>query len=207
MSDDPHILATPEALRGHYGEPPELVIRKVLPAIDRYGQRFIAASPFIILSTANAEGQCNATPRGDPPGFVHVPDRHTLLIPDRRGNNRVDAMMDIVRNPHAGVLFIVPGITETLRVNGRAEITVDPAVLDRLAADGKPARAAIRVTVESAFFQCGKAMIRSELWNPERQRPKTAFEPFGKVLSEQVRIDYDPALEDFIAEEYRSGLY
>ena len=200
-------LTTPEAVRAHYGEPIEIVVRKELTAIDKYCREFIAASPFVVLATSDGKGRCDATPRGDPPGSVRVVDSKTLLIPDRKGNNRVDALMNIVENPHAGLLFIVPGKTETLRVNGRAGITIDPRVLALMEEKGKLPYSAIRLEVEEAYFQCGKALIRSELWNPERHVAPDAFPPFGKVLSEQSRLDYDPGLEDFIDEEYRNALY
>ena len=200
-------LTTPEAVRAHYGEPGDIVLRKELDAIDKYCREFIAASPFFVMATSDGKGRCDATPRGDPPGSVRVVDSRTLLIPDRKGNNRVDALMNIVANPHAGLLFIVPGMTETLRVNGRASITIDPKILTLMEERGKPPCSVIRLEVEEVYFQCGKAMIRSELWNPERHVSRDAFTPFGKVLSEQCKIDYDPGLEDFIDEEYRNALY
>jgi len=200
-------LTTAEAVRAHYGEPPEIVLRKEITAIDRYCRDFIAASPLVILATSDGKGRCDATPRGDPPGSVKVADSRTLLIPDRRGNNRVDALMNIVENPHAGLLFIVPGKTETLRVNGSASITIDPGILSLMEEKGKAPCAAIRLAVEEVYFQCGKALVRSELWNPDRHVQRDAFPPFGKILSEQCRIDYDPGLEEFIDEEYRNALY
>lgn len=200
-------LTTAEAVRAHYGEPTEIVLRKEITAIDKYCREFIAASPFVVLATSDGKGRCDATPRGDPPGSVRVVDAKTLLIPDRKGNNRVDALMNIAENPHAGLLFVVPGKTETLRVNGRASITIDPKILALLKENGKLPCSVIRLEVEEVYFQCGKALIRSDLWNPDRHVSRDAFPPFGKILSEQCRIDYDPGLEDFIDEEYRNALY
>lgn len=201
-------LTTPEAVRAHYGEPHPMVLMKVLPQLDKHCRRFIEHSPFLVLATSNAEGRLDATPRGDMPGFVAMPDARTLLIPDRIGNNRADAMMNIAENPYVGVLFMVPGLPETLKVNGRATVTIDPAALDQLAVAGKAPKAAIRVVIEEVFFQCGKALVRSALWTPEKHSPpQGTFAPFGKIISEQTKTDYDPGFEDYIAEEFRTGLY
>lgn len=200
-------LETPEAVRAHYDEPHPLVVRKQLDQLDRHCRDFIAASPFYVIASSDAHGRLDATPRGDRPGSVAVLNASTLLLPDRRGNNRVDTMTNVAENAHVGLLFLVPGIVETLRVNGRASITIDPEQLAKLVADGKPPRAAIRVGVEEVYFQCGKALIRSELWNPDRHVSPGTFPQFGKILAEQTRIDYDPSLEDSIREDYRGGLY
>jgi PPOX class probable FMN-dependent enzyme len=200
-------LKTADAVRGHYKEPHPLALSKELKRLDRYCQDFIAASPFYVIATSDAHGRADATPRGDAPGAVVVLDALTLLIPDRRGNNRVDTMMNIAENPHVGLLFLVPGLLETLRVNGRATLSVDPEVLGRLTADGKPPVAAIRVEIEEVYFQCGKALVRSQLWNPERHVEPADFPPFGQVLAEQSRIDYDPGLEDLLRDDYRHALY
>jgi PPOX class probable FMN-dependent enzyme len=200
-------LNTPDAVRAHYETPHPLVVRKQLDRLDRHCRAFITASPFYVIASSDAQGRLDATPRGDAPGSVAVIDDTTLLLPDRRGNNRVDTMMNVAENPHVGLLFFVPGVVETLRVNGRATITVDPGQLAALAADGKPPRAAIRVEVEEVYFQCGKALIRSELWNPERHAPAGALAPFAEVLAEQVGLTDPPALETAMKTDYRDGLY
>jgi len=164
-------------------------------------------APFAVIATSNASGCADATPRGDAPGFVAVVDDRTLLMPDRTGTNRVDTMLNIIENPHVGLLFMVPGMVETLRVNGRATITIDGALLEALAVGGKPPRAAIRVDIEEVYFQCGKALIRSELWNVKNHVPRDTFPPFGQIFSEHSKVDYDPGIEEILDEEYRSGLY
>jgi PPOX class probable FMN-dependent enzyme len=200
-------LKTPQAVRAHYEPPHPLVLRKQLDRLDRHSRAFIAASPFYVIASSDARGRLDATPRGDTPGAVAVLDDKTLLLPDRRGNNRVDTMLNVAENPHVGLLFLVPGVVETLRVNGRASITVEAGQLARLEADGRPARAAIRVEVEEVFFQCGKALIRSELWNPERRAAPGALAPLGEVLAEQLGIGDAAALEDSIRADYSRGLY
>jgi PPOX class probable FMN-dependent enzyme len=200
-------LNTPEAVRGHYEAPHPLVLRKQLDRLDRHCRAFIAASPFYVIASSDAQGRLDATPRGDRPGAVAVVDDATVLLPDRRGNNRLDTMMNVAENPHVGLLFLVPGVVETLRVNGRAGITIDPVLLAQLGAGGRPARAAIRVEVEEVYFQCGKALIRSELWNPERRAPQGALAPLGQVLAEQIGIGDASGLEASIQADYRGGLY
>ena len=200
-------LKTPQAVRAHYEPPHPLVLRKQLSRLDRHTRAFIAASPFYVIASSDAQGRLDATPRGDRPGAVAVVDDTTLLLPDRRGNNRVDTMLNVAENPHVGLLFLVPGVVETLRVNGRASITIEAGQLARLEADGRPARAAIRVDVEEVFFQCGKALIRSELWNPERRAPPGALAPLGEVLAEQMGIGDAAALEDSIRADYSGNLY
>jgi PPOX class probable FMN-dependent enzyme len=200
-------LITPADVRAHYQEPHPIALAKEMRKLDRHCRDFIALAPFVIVATADAQGRVDATPRGDAPGFVVVADDRTLVIPDRRGNNRVDTMMNIAENPHVGLLFLVPGRSETLRVNGAARITIDPERLAPLAADGKPPQAAIVVAIEEVYFQCGKALIRSHLWDAERRPDTSILAPIGQVFAEQCAMDYDPAIETVIEEEYRSNLY
>ncbi len=135
-------------------------------------------------------------------------DDTTLLIPDRRGNNRVDTLLNLTENPHLGLVFMVPGINETLRVNGRARIVADADLLEPLAAQGKVPASGLLLTVEEVFFHCGKAMIRSELWNPERQVPRGAFPTLGRILADQIQDGLTvEASEQWIAESYRDRLY
>ena len=180
-------LITAEDVRAHYLEPHPIALAKEMRQLDRHCRDFIALSPFLVVATSDAEGRVDATPRGDAPGFVAVPNARTLLIPDRRGNNRVDTMMNIAANPHVGLLFMVPGRPETLRVNGPARISVDPALLAPLAADGKPPQAAIVVSIEEVYFQCGKALLRSHLWEPDRHVASDALAPIGAGLRRAMR--------------------
>ena len=175
-----------ETLRAVYREPNERAALKVLDHLDVHCRNFIALSPFLVLSTASAQGQTDASPRGDPPGFVAAPDEHTLLIPDRPGNNQIDSLRNLAEQPHVGLLFFVPGMNETLRVKGTAEMVTDAAVLEPLAAGGKMPLSALRVTVEEAFLHCGRALIRSRLWDPAVRIERSAFPTYGQVLADQI---------------------
>ncbi len=152
-------------LRALLGEPSELVIRKQLAALDHHCRAFLALSPFLLLGTTNAQGQCDVSPRGDAPGFVLALDDQTLVIPDRPGNRRIDSLRNIVAHGGVGLLFMIPGVEETLRINGRACIVRDAAILARLEAQGKIPKLAIAVDMEEAFLQCAKALKRSQLWD------------------------------------------
>jgi PPOX class probable FMN-dependent enzyme len=205
--DDHGELATAAALRAHYGEPSERARKKQLPALDRHARAFIALSPFLVIASADKAGRADATPRGDAPGFVAVLDDRTVLIPDRPGNRRTDTLLNLVENPHLGLLFLVPGIAETLRVNGRARILRDPALLGPLAVDGKAPLAGLLVAVEEVYFHCGKALIRSDLWNPGRQLPRARFPSLGRILAEQVPGMSVEESDRSIETSYRTRLY
>lgn len=200
-------LETAEAVRAHYGAPGALAANKTIRHIDRHAAAFIALSPFVIVASADAAGNCDATPRGDAPGFVHVLDPRTLVLPDRRGNNRVDTLLNVASNPKLGLLFLVPGFGETLRVNGRASISTEAGLLARLEAGGKVPSSAIVLSVDEVFFHCAKAMIRSDIWNPEKHRERASFPSLGQIVADQVG-GVDVAQADAgIAESYRTRLY
>ena len=183
-------------------------VAKELTRLDRYCKDFIALSPFVVVASANQNGQCDASPRGDAPGFVAVLDDKHLLIPDRKGNNRADSMMNMTENPHIGLLFLVPGINESLRVGGTVEITLDPTHLSPLQAGGIIPTAGMLVTVQKAFFQCGKAGLRSELWNPDKRVKKGQFPSLGRILADQiVGIGDGEALNQGIQDKYKTQLY
>lgn len=195
------------ALRQRYGEIHPLARDKVLPGLDRHARAFIALSPFLVLGTADAAGNQDTSPRGDPPGFVQVADDRTLLIPDRPGNRRVDSLANIAAHPKVGLLFLVPGFDETLRVNGSARLSEDPALLARLAVQGRPALLAIVVTVEEVFFHCSKAFIRSRLWDPAARVERSRMPTLGRIIADQIAgVDAGEADRDIDA-DYRSGLY
>jgi PPOX class probable FMN-dependent enzyme len=200
-------LRSAEAVRELYGQPSHMALAKELDHLDHYCMDFIALSPFVVISSADGSGHCNATPRGDAPGFVSVLSKSRLLIPDRKGNNRVDTMMNVIENPHIGLLFLVPGLSETLRVNGRVEITIDPDLLAPMAAQGRVPTAALDLTVQKVFFQCGKALIRSELWNPDRCIPKGAFPTLGRILADQIAGTDAVTAEKQVEESYKTKLY
>ena len=140
-----------------------------------------------MISSFGADGRADTSPRGDPPGFVAVLDERSPLIPDRPGNNQIDSMQNIVAHPQVGLLFLVPGMTETLRVSGTAEIVTDAELLAPLSVGGKPPLSGLRVTVEEAFLHCGRALIRSRLWDPEVQIERTRFPTYGQVLADQIK--------------------
>lgn len=186
MENSPEYRVTNvDQLRTIMGEPGKLVPLKLLTALDDDAIDFIRRSPFLVLSTADADGNQDASPKGDAPGFVAIEDRNTLLIPDRKGNKLLFGLQNILANPRVGILFITPPTSETLRVNGTAELIVDPAILERLAARGSPAQVAIRVTVRECFFHCAKAFIRSELWKHEKWAEPIKIS-FGKYLAGKI---------------------
>lgn len=178
---DPHLITDPAILHERYGEPPENAIVKELDRLIPEYRAFIEASPFLTLASAGPDG-LDCTPRGDAPGFVRVLDDRTLLMPDRRGNNRIDSLTNILHDPRVALFFLVPGITETVRVNGRASISVDPDLLESFVVDGKAPRSVLVVAIDRVYFQCGKAVIRSELWNPDRHLPRSALPSPGQIM-------------------------
>jgi PPOX class probable FMN-dependent enzyme len=196
-----------EQLRSLVGEVHPLAERKVLDRLDRYCRDFIALSPFLVLATADAEGRADASPRGDGPGFVQVLDEKTLLIPDRRGNNRVDSYGNVLSARGVGLIFFVPGINETLRVNGQARMTTEPALLQPLAMQDKVPKLGLIVAVEEAFFHCGKALIRSKLWAPEAQVERESFPTLGRIVAEQTKAITVAEAEANMTEGYRTRLY
>jgi PPOX class probable FMN-dependent enzyme len=195
------------ALKVIYGEPSELARRKVLSRLDRHCRDFISLSPFLVIGTASATGPADVSPRGDAPGFVAIIDDKTLLIPDRPGNKRNDTLSNILENPQVALIFFVPGMNETLRVNGRAQITDDESLLGPLSVRGKLPLSGILVEVEAAFLHCAKALIRSRLWAPESQIDRKSFPSLGKMISDQIEgLDRD-AVDAQIAESIEKRLY
>ena len=203
------VVGSEEELRALLGQPGEVVIKKQLPALDEHCRAFIALSPFLLLGTANANGDCDVSPRGDAPGFVLVLDDKTLAIPDRPGNRRIDSLRNIVQNGAVGLLFIIPGMEETLRVNGRACLVRDGDLLARLAARGKTPELAIGVEVDEAFLHCAKALKRSRLWAAETWPERTALPTLAEMIHDQIRLPgvTVEGLEATIAESYAKRLY
>jgi PPOX class probable FMN-dependent enzyme len=205
---DPNRIETAEQLRDRMGQPSQFVSQKVNDFVDEFSRAFIAGSPFVVLSTSNARGQMDASPKGDVPGFVEVFDDKTVLIPDRKGNKLLYGLENILENPNVGLLFLVPGTEETLRINGRAELTEDPEILARLAARGQDALLAIRVTVDECFFHCAKAFRRSSLWKPETWNPQKVS--MGAMFARKLDRDDDKELIENIdaalEKDYREEL-
>ncbi len=196
-------------LRALLGEPSDLVLRKQLAALDHHCRAFLALSPFVLVGTTNAQGQCDVSPRGDAPGFVLALDDHTLVIPDRPGNRRIDSLRNIISHGGIGLLFMIPGVEETLRVNGRACIVRDAALLLRLEAQGKVPKLAIAVDVEEAFLQCAKALKRSRLWDAATWPERAALPTLAQILHDQVPTEgvTVEALHAAFEESYRERLY
>ena len=180
-------ITSQSELRGTYREPAPRAQQKVLDHLDKHSRKFIALSPFFIISSFGVDGMADTSPRGDPPGFVEVLDEKTLLIPDRPGNNQVDSLQNVIENPAVGLLFMVPGMNETLRVSGTAEIVTDAELLASLAVGGRPPISGLRVTVEEAFLHCGRSLIRSRLWDAEVQIDRSSFPTYGQVLADQIK--------------------
>jgi PPOX class probable FMN-dependent enzyme len=165
-----------------YGPAVEASIVKEANWVTPEYQRFVEAAPFVALATSGPEGM-DCSPRGDGPGFVRVADGKTIMIPDRRGNNRIDSLRNIVTDPRVGLLFLIPGIGETLRINGRAAIVTDPALCESFTVEGKAPRSVIVITVDSVYFQCGKAIIRSRLWHADAQIERKTLPSAGQILA------------------------
>ncbi len=175
-------ITTEEQLRALIGAPAELTVAKIATRLNELTRRYIERAPFLCLATADADGQCDVSPRGDPAGFVRILDDQTLLIPERPGNRIADSLRNILSNPRVGILFVIPGVTDTFRVNGRAEIVTDEELLADSAVEGKLPKLGIVVRIEEAFTQCSKAFIRSDLWNADRFIDRTCFASGGEIL-------------------------
>lgn len=169
-----------------YGPALERSVRKQLDRLDDYCRSFIAASPMVMIGS-QFEGLSDVSPRGDVAGFVKVADDHTLLIPDRRGNNRLDSLRNIVRNPAVGLLFLVPGVTETFRVNGDAVLSLDPALTSQFLYQGKAPKTVLVVTVKEAYVHCSRALVRADLWNPEKFAKAGDVPSFGTMLEAHTK--------------------
>ena len=194
-------------LESHYGEPTILARKKDLDHIDGHARAFIARSPFLILSTADAHGWPDASPRGDAPGFVAVEDSQTLLLPDRPGNNRCDSFHNVVANPKVGLLFLVPGHPHSLRVNGTARLLTDDDLCKRLSMQGKAARAVVEIKSTQVFFHCGKSLIRSRLWEQTQWPDRTGLASLAVALSDQIGTIDRTTTETMLAESIAKRLY
>ncbi len=202
------IVASEAELREILGAPSDLVLRKQLPALDAHCRAFIALSPFLLISSANAAGECDVSPRGDAPGSVLVLDDRRLVIPDRPGNRRIDTLRNIIANPQVGLLFLIPGVEETLRVNGRAYVSRDEALLERAVARGKRPSLVIGVEVRECFLHCAKAFRRSGLWDSTRWPERSALPTLGQILVDQLQLQTTAeALDCDIEEGYATRLY
>jgi PPOX class probable FMN-dependent enzyme len=199
-------VTTQEELRRLYRAPKERTLRKELDHLDEHCRRFIAHSPFVVLATTNLDGTADATPRGGEPGFVTVADERTLLIPDRPGNNRLDTLSNLVATPGVGLLFLVPGMDETLRVNGTAEIRDDEELKARFT-EGRPPATVLTIHVREAFLHCGKALMRSKLWDPARHIERSELPTLGEMIRDQIGSTEAPESQELMVERYKAELY
>lgn len=193
-------------LRTLYAEAGERAVAKQLAALDVHCVRFLELSPFAVLSTAGADGRLDASPRGGPPGFVKAIDARTLWLPDAPGNNRLDSLQNIQATGRVGLLFFVPGVDETLRVNGGAKLSTAIEARERCATDKRLPKLVIEVTVEEAYLHCAKALMRSRLWDPEALNPRSVLPSMGRMLHDQIGIDAPPESQQAMVERYRADL-
>ena len=201
------MLTTIEELETIYGEPNERALRKEIPYVNEDYRAFIELAPFLVLATAGPEG-LDCSPRGDAPGFVRIIDEKTLAIPDRVGNNRIDSLRNIIVEPRLALLFVVPGVGETLRVNGRGRVSNDAALLESFAVDGKLPRTVLLVDVDAVYFHCSKALARSRLWDPARHVERSRLPSTGSILKRLSGESFDAVKYDLeLVERLRTGLY
>ncbi|WP_457091275.1 pyridoxamine 5'-phosphate oxidase family protein [Microvirga sp. P5_D2] len=203
----PATISSLTELEALYDQPAEASLLKETDRIIPEYRALIEAAPFAALATRGPEG-LDCSPRGDAPGFVRVQDEKTLLLPDRRGNNRIDSLRNIVRDPQVALLFLIPGIGETLRVNGRAVISVEPALLESFTVDGKAPKSVIAITVDAVFFQCARAILRSELWNPQKHVVRNTLPSAGQILAAVTANRFDgEAYDKALPERQKTTLY
>jgi PPOX class probable FMN-dependent enzyme len=211
MTDEPSafsdVVASPEDVVSLYGSPIEAVVNKIIGGLDGHCRDFIALAPFVLIGTADQAGSCDVSPKGGPPGFVKVLDERRLAIPDAPGNKLVYSLRNIVASGRAGLLFLIPGMEETLRVNGRACLTRDPAVLQLLTDDGKPPKVAIGIEVEEAFLHCAKAFKRSALWRPEEWPETEGLARAAQIWRDHMALDMTTQeIQEFVDDDYANNL-
>ena len=203
----PATISSIAELEALYGLPAEASLLKETDRIVPEYRAFIEAAPFVALATRGPEG-LDCSPRGDGPSFVRVEGEKTLLLPDRRGNNRIDSLRNIVHDPQVALLFLIPGIGETLRVNGRAVISIEPELLESFMVDGKAPKSVIAITVETVFFQCARAILRSDLWNPQKHVARQTLPSAGQILAALSAHRFDgEAYDKALPERQKTTLY
>ncbi|MGY6706215.1 pyridoxamine 5'-phosphate oxidase family protein [Roseinatronobacter sp.] len=207
-----HVVTDEQSLRALFPAVHTLAKLKSLDVLDDHAQDFIRRAPFVCIGTQGSDGTADVSPRGDPAGFVAILDQHTLAIPDRPGNNRLDTMSNIIANPNIGLLFIIPGFDDTLRVNGQASLVTDPDLLDRLSMHDRAPRLAIVVRVTEVFLHCAKAFRRSRLWDPAHFQDRAQMPSLMKILLDQTTGAPDDAgalrkMDDDLEKAYKSSMY
>lgn len=206
-SKSKYTVTSVEELVSIVGEPRALIANKVTSFLTPLVIEFLQTSPYFLLATASAEGTCDVSPRGDPPGAIHVLDERTLVLPERPGNRRVDSLRNILENPQVGLLFLIPGVDETVRVNGRATITRDPDLLATVAMRGKNPLVAIVVEIEEVFAHCARSILRSQLWMPESWGDPDEVPTLAAMMAEQLHLAPPDESQGKRNEEYRTRLY
>ena len=196
-------------LRAIYENPDDMSVKKSLTKLDKHFKHFINLSPFLVLSTVRVDGRCDASPRGDAPGFVRILDDNNLFLPDRPGNNRLDSLTNIIKNPGIGLLFMIPGLDMTLRANGKAHIVSDITLLKPSIVHGKIPRSGMQIIINECYIHCGKSLRRSKIWNNETHIKKGDYPSIGKILVDQQAAPGKSVeeLDKFAIEEYKKTLY
>jgi PPOX class probable FMN-dependent enzyme len=202
-------ITSAEELREIIGAPDAPAIKKQIDHLDEHCRQFIALAPLLFISSANAEGQCDVSPKGDAPGFVHVLDEKLLAIPERAGNRRTDTMRNILANPQVGLIFVVPGMRETLRINGRATIYRDPELLEMMTVQGKTPKVAMVVEAQEVFLHCGRALVRSHVWQVATRPDAAALPSAGQIFADHMQL---PGVtceraEEVLEDHYTTHLY
>ena len=201
-------IVTKDELRSHYRPVMDAAVRKELRSLDGHSRRFIEKSPFVLIGSSDGNGNADVTPKGDRPGFVAILDEVTLAIPDRPGNNRLDTLENIVAHPAVGLLFLIPGMDETLRINGEARVTADLALRERLAVDGKLPATVIVIKVRAVYMHCAKAFMRSRLWKPETWEDRSTMPTLGQMLKDQLALpESADATDRWLDDAYRQSMW
>lgn len=199
-------IHTLDALRQLYPAPMERAVQKQISALDTHCRRFIALSPFVLLATADADHNLDASPRGGAPGFVQVPDAHTLLLPDAPGNNRLDSLENILATGKLGLLFLIPGMDETLRVNGSVVLSTAAADIAACTTERRAPRLVLRVAVQAAYLHCAKAFMRSRLWDPASQVQRSVLPTIGQMIADQTGLQVAPETQEAMVRRYAADL-
>lgn len=207
LRSDPHAVTTIEDLQGIVGVPKASTANKQTSFLTPLLVEFLQKAPFYLLATASANGTCDVSPRGDPSGALHILDERTIVLPDRPGNRRVDSLKNIVANPHVGLLFMIPGVDETLRLNGRTTITKNPELLQEMPMQGKLPILAIVVEIDEVFTHCARSILRSQLWQPGSWADPSTIPTMAAMNAEQKNLPAPDESRGKRTEEYRSTLY
>jgi uncharacterized protein len=201
-------ITTREELRRHYGEMHDLARKKALPALDRHARRFIERSPFVLIGSSDRAGNGDVTPKGDRPGFVRILDDRTLAMPDRPGNNRLDTFENLIENPAVGLLFLIPGMNETLRVNGLGRITADAQLRESFAIEGRLPATVLIVELRTCYMHCAKAFMRSRLWAADTWPSRDEMPSLGEILRDQISLSETAGqLDQGLDEAYAKSMW